>query len=78
MTMLFEKRNIGSAEINTGAGSRQRDETTIVESPNDAIIGRTLDGIVCDWNAAAEVMFAYSTTEIVGRIQSIGSLSVPL
>ena len=73
MTMLFDKRNTAAAEINTDAGSRQRDEnalprlTTIVESPNDAIIGKTLDGIVSDWNTAAEAMFAYSATEIVGR-----------
>ena len=75
MTMLFEKRNIDSAEINTDAGLRQLDEITIVESPNDAIIGMTLDGIVSDWNAGAEVMFAYRTREIVG--QPIVVLSPP-
>ena len=81
VTMLFDNRNTATAEINTDARSRQRDEsgllrlTTIVESPNDAIIGKTLDGIVSDWNAGAEAMFAYSATEIVGR--PIALLSPP-
>jgi two-component system sensor kinase FixL len=71
--MLFDTRNTATAEINTDAGSRQRDEnallrlTTIGKSPNSAIIGKTLDRIVSDWNAAAEAMFAYSATEIAGR-----------
>jgi PAS domain S-box-containing protein len=39
----------------------------IVESSDDAIIGRTLDGIVTSWNPAAERMFGYSSQEIVGK-----------
>ena len=32
----------------------------IVESSNDAIIGRTVDGIITSWNTAAQRMFGYS------------------
>jgi diguanylate cyclase (GGDEF)-like protein/PAS domain S-box-containing protein len=39
----------------------------IVDSSFDAIIGRTTDGIVTSWNAAAERIFGYSAEEMVGR-----------
>ena len=39
----------------------------IVEYSDDAIIGRTLDGIITSWNPAAARMFGYSSQEIVGK-----------
>ena len=39
----------------------------IVEYSDDAIIGRTIDGIITSWNPAAERMFGYSSQEIVGK-----------
>jgi PAS domain S-box-containing protein len=39
----------------------------IVTSSSDAIIGKTLEGIVTSWNAAAERIFGYSETEMVGQ-----------
>jgi PAS domain S-box-containing protein len=39
----------------------------IVESSEDAIISKTVDGTVMTWNAGAERIFGYSAGEIVGK-----------
>ncbi|MGB6065429.1 MAG: PAS domain S-box protein [Desulfomonilaceae bacterium] len=44
---------------------------SIVESSDDAIIGKTLDGNILSWNAAAEKMYGYSAEEAIGESISI-------
>ena len=40
---------------------------SIVESSEDAILGKTLEGVVTAWNAAAETMFGYRAEEMIGQ-----------
>jgi len=39
----------------------------IVESSDDAILSKTLDGVISTWNAGAERIFGYTAAEAVGK-----------
>ena len=54
---------------------RYRSLAAIVESSDDAIIGTDLDGVVTTWNKAAERIFGYAATEMIG--QPVIRLAVP-
>jgi PAS domain S-box-containing protein len=49
------------------AGERDRLFGAVVQSSNDAIITKALDGTVTAWNKAAERLFGYSSAEAVGK-----------
>ena len=55
---ITERREADHARVRLAA---------IVESSDDAIIGRSLDGVVTSWNQGAERIFGYSAEEIVGK-----------
>jgi PAS domain S-box-containing protein len=43
----------------------------IVESSNDAIVGKNLDGIIQNWNQGAQRLFGYPADEVIGKSVTI-------
>ena len=45
--------------------------SAIVQSSDDSIIGKTLDGIILSWNPGAERLYQYTAQEIIGEHISV-------
>jgi two-component system, cell cycle sensor histidine kinase and response regulator CckA len=67
-------RMIGTAQDITErkrTEERIRELGAIVESSDDAILGKTLDGIITSWNKGAEKIYGYLENEVIGQPISI-------
>jgi two-component system, OmpR family, sensor histidine kinase VicK len=68
---------VGTSTIARDITERRRTDAVtaemaaIVDSSNDAIIGKTLEGIVTTWNRGAEHVYGFTSAEMVGRSVSV-------
>lgn len=64
---------VGGSKIARDVSERRRADSVayrfaaIVESSQDAIISKSVDGIIDSWNAAAERMFGYRAEDVIGQ-----------
>jgi PAS domain S-box-containing protein len=67
MAKRRRKAQPGGIDLVTDPAAGLARLAAIIESSDDAIVSKTLDGVITSWNGAAERIFGYTEAEAVGR-----------
>ncbi len=66
--VMLTARQLTAADVERRHTDMARKQlAAIVESSDDAIIGRTLDGVIFSWNGGAERLYGYRAEEMIGQ-----------
>ena len=74
--IFYNGRKVASLVIRDITEHKRAEEASarlaaIVKSSDDAIIAKTLDGIITSWNSGAQRLYGYSSEEVIGEPISI-------